>query len=50
MEESLRVFLEDPARRAQLASEGRKTVLTNYDLPIMVDHYCQLYENLINGR
>jgi glycosyltransferase involved in cell wall biosynthesis len=50
MEESLRVFLEDPARRAKLASEGRKTVLTNYDLPIMVDHYSQLYENLIIGR
>jgi len=49
MEDALRSLIENPEKRSRLANAGRKTVLENYDLPIMVDHYCQLYQNLITG-
>jgi glycosyltransferase involved in cell wall biosynthesis len=49
MEDALRTLLESVEKRERLAAEGRRMVLNNYDVRIMVDRYYQLYQSLPTG-
>ncbi len=46
IERAIRSLIENPDRRKRMAIEGRKQVILAHDVQLMVDGYCQFYQEI----